>query len=161
MTVNRFEQWRVERVLNEDASVFVCRNDAGQQAVVKIPRRGSLNIGHRSEEENRRVLAYEARQLAAWRGVRGVVELLEWKPNAHVPYIVTELLGASLEDSIPELGLEPNDCFELIHDVAAAIERIHALRGAHHDLKPDNILRHPAGSWCLIDPCPADMATED
>ena len=159
--MDRFGQWKVERVLNEDASVFVCRSDSGQSAVAKIPRRGSLSLAYRIEEENRRVLAYEARQLSTWRGIPGVVALIEWQPDARVPYLVTELLGASLEDSIPEFGLEPNECFHVIDDVASALERIHALGGAHYDLKPDNILQHPAGGWRLIDPSPADMATED
>lgn len=115
--MNRFGRWQVQSVVNEDGSVFVCTNDAQEEAVVKIPRRESLSFGRRDEEENRSVLSYEARQLAQWRGIPGVVELIQWEPQARTPYLVMELLGPSLEDSIPETGLEVKPCFELIRDL--------------------------------------------
>lgn len=159
--MERFGKWNVERVLNEDRSVFACSNDAGQPAVVKIPRRASLSIARRNEEENREVLAYEARQLSAWRGIPGVVQLIEWAPSARTPYLVMELLGASLEDAIPDAGFDAAECFALMRDLATTLEQIHGLRSAHCDLKPDNILRTPLGGWALIDPSPAELATED
>lgn len=156
-----FGRWQVRSVLNEDRSVFVCVGDSGMEVVVKIPRRESLTIGYRVDADNREALAYEAQQLAAWRGIPGIVELIEWVPNAHTPFLVTERLGATLESEIPDEGLQAAECFELIRGLATTLERIHALRSAHHDVKPDNILRHPDGGWSLIDPSPAYMASDD
>lgn len=159
--MNRFGRWQVRSVVNEDGSVFVCANDAQEEAVVKIPRRESLSFGRRDEEQNRSVLSYEARQLAQWRGIKGVVELIHWEPQARTPYLVMELLGPSLEDSIPETGLDAQACFELIHDLATTLEAIHRRGSSHLDVKPDNILRNKAEGWSLIDPSPPEMATED
>ena len=157
-----FGQWKVDSVANEDRSVFFCSAADGRQSVVKIPRRGALSVwGRPDAAQSRQILEYEAERLKAWQTIDGIVRIYEWQPKGRTPYLAIERLGESLDDVIPQDGMEPDAVFRMIVEVARTLEQIHARNEAHHDLKPANICLRGSGSWVLIDPAPEEMTTED
>jgi serine/threonine-protein kinase len=77
----------------------------------------------------------------------------------HGPYddhawIATELCERSLADELarrPDRVLTGDECSQLLEDMLAALTAAHGSGCVHRDIKPGNILRHPAVGWKLCD----------
>jgi len=159
----RYGQFVVEGALNEDRSVFRARDaTTGALTVVKIPRRSAWSaLTRRDPRENARVFAYEAAMLEAWRGISGVVQLLDRGIEGRTPFVAIEWLGQTLEDATPAEGLDLAASLQVVRDVAETLDQIHGRGDAHYDIKPENALwSERARRWTLIDPAPAELSTD-
>jgi len=68
------------------------------------------------------------------------------------PYIVMEHVpGISLLTRLPDTPLPPDEVATIGATVATALHDIHRQRVIHHDVKPSNVIMHPAGHATLID----------
>jgi len=68
------------------------------------------------------------------------------------PYLVTDYVqGQELRELIKLRSLEPRRCAELVRDLAAALEVVHAAGVIHRDLKPANVIVTPSGAPVLLD----------
>jgi serine/threonine-protein kinase len=70
-----------------------------------------------------------------------VVQILDYGVDAHVPYIVMEMLeGESLADRLARIGRLPHtEVARVVLDVARALTRAHEAGIVHRDLKPENV----------------------
>src|SRR3989442_921226 len=84
------------------------------------------------------------RALEACLSCRNVVRVLDSRLDAKPPFVVLDCLGHDIEHNLPEEGATSHYCLEVMRDVASALESIHALGDYHGDVKPENILMHPA-----------------
>jgi serine/threonine-protein kinase len=69
-------------------------------------------------------------------------------------WIATELCERSLADELrrrPGYVVSGHECYELVDGMLAALAAAHGSGCVHRDVKPANILRHPAVGWKLCD----------
>lgn len=77
----------------------------------------------------------------------GVVQVYSFGETEQGPYLVMELLEATPLGACEDLQL----AVSALHDVAEALDEVHAAGLIHRDVKPDNILVTPAGRGVLVD----------
>lgn len=73
---------------------------------------------------------------------RNIAAVIDADPMGKRPYIATEYVpGEPLHDIIDRNGpLSPDELADLGHDLASAIDAIHAAGVVHRDIKPSNVL---------------------
>lgn len=80
-----------------------------------------------------------------------VLRLIEANLDATLPYLVLEYVaGGSLRERISS-GLPFNVAMLVLYEIADALGAFHAKDGFHRDVKPENILVTPGGSFILAD----------
>lgn len=122
---------------------------SGGMGVVWLARQVNLGIecavkfihsSHAHDAELRRRFVREARAAASLRSPNSVniLDVDEWQGSL---YIAMELLsGESLESRLNREGrISPELTVEIIEQVARGLNKAHAARLVHRDLKPDNI----------------------
>jgi serine/threonine-protein kinase len=75
-------------------------------------------------------------------------------PYDDFAWIATELCERSLADELrrrPDHRLDAEECALLVDGMLAALAAAHGSGCVHRDVKPANILRHPAVGWKLCD----------
>lgn len=84
----------------------------------------------------------EARILAKFSGIDGIVDIKEFFEENHTAYIVMEYLkGKTLKELIKERGkLSYTETVNLLMPVLKALEKIHKEGLIHRDIAPDNIM---------------------
>jgi len=158
--------YRLGRLLADGrvAVVFVAsgRDSRRQDKVVKFP--GPLGFcGGKPYDLDLRIetLQEEARVLTACNDVPNLVRIVEDCTDCELPFLVLERLGGSSLEAVLKrngpLGLP--DWLELLADLSAGLEGMHALGECHNDVKPANILLSPEHGWTLIDPCVDELTT--
>lgn len=137
--------------LGENDNIFSAVNKSnGEPCVIKFPR-PMHPILIRPDND---LLRYEAARLAEWHDIPNIVPLLDQQFEHDPPYIVLQLLGKSLDESVPDGGMEVEEILQALYPITIALEKIHMLNDAHFDVNPQNILLDPRDNkWKLIDPC--------
>lgn len=83
----------------------------------------------------------EARRLAKFESVPGIVQIYDCFEENGTSYIVMEFLeGMSLKDYLAEKGnMTPEQALPVVLQIAAAMEAVHKTGILHRDIAPDNI----------------------
>jgi hypothetical protein len=121
--------------------------------VIKFPRPMNpfLVDGPRDHD----LLEYEAIRLRRWREYPNVIQLLDQYLDCDPPFLVLEQLGRTLDQAVPENGMEFTDALLAVRPIAVALVGIHSIGDAHFDVNPNNVLQaENEGAWKLADPCP-------
>ncbi|MBI5498100.1 MAG: serine/threonine protein kinase [Deltaproteobacteria bacterium] len=70
-----------------------------------------------------------------------VVTLLDYGAEGGTSFMVMEFLsGSSLEEVVPQGGLEPDQALAILEEICAGVGAAHAAGLVHRDLKPENII---------------------
>ncbi|MBR0208922.1 MAG: protein kinase [Oscillospiraceae bacterium] len=95
----------------------------------------------------------EARVLAKFGGLGGVVNVMRYFAENNTAYFVMEYLrGTDLRQVVKERGpLSGEELFPLLRPVMQALEMIHAEGVIHRDISPDNLLLQSDGTLKLLD----------
>lgn len=94
----------------------------------------------------------EAKKLAQFAGVPGIVSAYDFFEENGTAYIVMEFLeGRTLKEELKSrpdpMGLD--EALSILRPVAEAIEAVHAAGLIHRDISPDNIMLTPQGTKLL------------
>lgn len=135
---------------------YLTRDSAVSKDVYVSPDRAD-----RFEYERSRFLR-EARTLASFDEIQGIIKVYETFQENNTAYFVGELIvGGSLKRFIQDEGiLSWREAFELLRPVAGALWRMHEQSIIHRDLSPDNILMRKTG-WPVISDLGAARSIED
>ena len=79
-----------------------------------------------------------------------LIKLVEERLNSKPPFLVFEYLaGGNLRSKVGKLNY--NSILLMTYQISGALSAIHKAGGFHRDIKPDNILISPDGSFILSD----------
>ncbi|XME04123.1 serine/threonine protein kinase [Lachnospiraceae bacterium C1.1] len=96
----------------------------------------------------------EARSLAKFSGLKGVVGVKDFFQENNTAYIIMEYVeGETLKNYMKKNGgkVDPAWLFKSIEPVMIALGQIHKAGIIHRDISPDNIMLMPDGSMKLLD----------
>ncbi|XME04131.1 protein kinase domain-containing protein [Lachnospiraceae bacterium C1.1] len=96
----------------------------------------------------------EARSLAKFSGLKGVVGVKDFFQENNTAYIIMEYVeGETLKNYMKKKGgkVEPAWVFKSIEPVMLALGQIHKTGIIHRDISPDNLMLMPDGSMKLLD----------
>ena len=94
----------------------------------------------------------EAQTLARFKGVIGIVDVLNFFEANDTAYIVMEFLeGETLSSRLKRQLFTADQIFRLMEPVFDALEQIHREDVVHRDVSPDNIMMLPDGRLKLMD----------
>jgi len=84
---------------------------------------------------------------------KGVCRVYEYRGDGPTPFFTMELIdGRRLRDVMREDKPTTEEVYELLSQVAEALDAVHANRVVHRDLKPENVLvRRSTGEAVLVD----------
>ena len=140
-------KYRIERLLGEGAATEVylaTHARLGAQRAVKMPRKLALGADSNSLDAYRARIELEARLHEELGAKPGFVRIYDIDDHDGEPVLVMEFMpGGSLRDVFRRAENKPLAwlrCAELLRDVAAALEGLHARGYVHRDVKPGNIL---------------------
>ena len=103
----------------------------------------------------------EAKRLAQFNSVDGVVEIKDTFRDNETAYIVMEFLeGETLKERLErEKRIPPEEALPIIEEILATLEKVHAGHIIHRDISPDNIFLCEDGRVKLLDFGAARYAT--
>lgn len=94
----------------------------------------------------------EARALARFQDVPGIVKVLDYFEDNSTAYIVMEYLeGYTLKELLQSRSFNSDEVFQLLRPVIHALKIIHSENVIHRDISPDNIMILENGSAVLMD----------
>jgi serine/threonine-protein kinase len=118
---------------------------SGRPVIVKVMK-GGLSAVEQSLFRN------EAPLLVEMRGHPNIVELLHHGDFAGTPFLIVEQLEVELSGKLPYLKPVPlADATDVMREVLGGLAALHNRDIVHHDVRPDNVLRHNSAPWKLID----------
>lgn len=95
----------------------------------------------------------EARRLAQFNGVDGVVEIKDIFQENNTAYIIMEFLeGETLKERIVREGkIEPTEAIAITKEILHTLDKVHEGDIIHRDIAPDNIFLCSSGDVKLLD----------
>ena len=123
----------------------------------RVPGQDAITVysGEKTQQFSigRDKFADEAKRLAQFNNVRGVVEIKDTFKENNTSYIVMEYLeGETLKDRIErEKKIKLDDTISIIKHVLTALEEVHKGDIIHRDIAPDNIFLCTDGRVKLLD----------
>jgi len=130
-----------------DVAVLLEAKSSNQQVILKMPRQTELA---RSEDAIGKI-RFEADWLRRCAGVPNVVNLIEFRDDDLLPFLVLDRLGMTVGAATPATGLALRETIILVLDLVRALREIDVRGEQHNDIRRWNVLRGPDG-WTLIDP---------
>ncbi|MDR2356794.1 MAG: serine/threonine protein kinase [Oscillospiraceae bacterium] len=104
----------------------------------------------------------EARNMAKFSSSKNIVNIYEYFEENNTAYLVMEYLdGITLGNFLKNNVLEPDDCIDIIRQVASALKAVHGQGVLHRDVSPDNIFICASGAVKLIDFGAARFAADE
>jgi serine/threonine-protein kinase len=146
----RVGPFRLERLLGEGgtATVYLAvREPDGERVALKLAK-----AEFAESEVLRRRFVHEARAAAAVRHPN-LVRIVDAGEEAGRQWLAVELVrGRSLDERLRAEGpLALDDVLRVAHDVAAALDALHAAGLVHRDVKPSNVMLRAGGDAVLAD----------
>ncbi len=115
----------------------------------------SVLSGYRSEYFRKGLDQFidEARRLAKFWSLPGIVTVKDYFPENKTAYIVMEFVeGETLKHILKENGrMEPERVFHLMEPLMDSLEMVHNAGLIHRDISPDNLMITPSGTIKLLD----------
>jgi serine/threonine protein kinase len=96
----------------------------------------------------------EARSLARFHNLDGIVEVRDFFRENGTAYIVMEFVdGVNLRDELERRGgrMDANEVMALMQPLVASLVKVHNTGLVHRDISPDNIMLTPEGKLKLLD----------
>ena len=160
----------VHRVLGKIDEMFRSGLDSRYKIIDEIASGGSATV-YRAKHESDNVVALKilsnsdpasvesfAIEIDRHISDENIVQLKDFGVHGGVgskprPALVMEYVGGgAIADAIPSSGgVAPDFFFDTVRDVAKALQRVHADKTAHRDVKPDNMLRTEDGKTKISD----------
>ncbi|WP_253953857.1 serine/threonine-protein kinase [Schaalia sp. 19OD2882] len=126
-------------------TVWLAEDEGGGQVALKL-----IHPALASSDEARERLVREARIVNSVSG-EGVAHVLDIEVEGAQPFVVTELVeGPSLASLLDTGPLHPYDLAALARLLHSTLDKVHAARIVHRDVKPSNVICSPQGP-VLID----------
>ncbi|ETW77752.1 hypothetical protein HETIRDRAFT_241720, partial [Heterobasidion irregulare TC 32-1] len=85
-------------------------------------------------------LKHEAHVLQLLRGHPAIPHAVAYGHLEHFEYLALELLGPSLNDAVPQQGMEVKMVARIALQLLSALEFVHSRGLVHRDIKPSNVL---------------------
>jgi TPR repeat protein/predicted Ser/Thr protein kinase len=128
-------------------AVYRAIHPAGREVAVKVL------LARGASEARRQRFQREVQALQRLRSEPGIVEVLDAGSSEGLPFLVMDLVpGESLEARLRRTGtLAVFDVLELGHQLCVAMSAAHAQGILHRDMKPDNVLCAPDGTYVITD----------
>jgi serine/threonine-protein kinase len=151
-----FGRYQIRRLLGRGgmASVYLATDTAlDREVALKVPDQELINNPRFVE-----LFQYEARTTARLNHEH-ICRIWDRGEIMGIPYMSLEyVVGTNLKDYIPPSGRwDPSDAASLVHTIALALAKAHALAIIHRDLKPHNILLAMSGSGEIQRPVITDF----
>ena len=116
---------------------------------LKLARRVAVKIPHNASTSGK--LQAEGRRIALLKH-QNILPVFDFGNWGELTFIVTELVtGVSLEKILAKSKLSAFRAYQIIQDVAGALDHAHAYQIVHLDVKPSNILVDQDGTARLCD----------
>ncbi len=97
----------------------------------------------------------EAKRLAKFWGLPGIVSVKDYFQENRTAYIVMEFVeGKTLKQLLKEADtgrMEPDTVFAMMEPMMRSLQEVHAAGLIHRDISPDNIMVTPEGNVKLLD----------